>query len=142
MLQDIKGFVYEFCRDQHGSRFIQQKLAVAPPEELMAVYQEVEPHVIPLMQDVFGNYVIQKCFEHGTKVRRHSLSLRHRQLQVECSRYSINHVVVPAVGRVCLTALTDVHPLREVRCYHDVQHKTRKSPLPEGFEPSRVSAYT
>ena len=69
MVQDIKGFVYEFCRDQHGSRFIQQKLADASPEELMAVYQEVEPHVIALMQDVFGNYVIQKCFEHGTKVR-------------------------------------------------------------------------
>ena len=76
VLQDIKGFIYEFCRDQHGSRFIQQKLADAPSEELMAVYQEVEPHIIALMQDVFGNYVIQKCFEHGTKVRRLSCPLK------------------------------------------------------------------
>ena len=88
VLQNITGFVYEFCRDQHGSRFIQQKLADAPPQELMAVYQEVEPHVIALMQDVFGNYVIQKCFEHGTKVRRHSYTLRHRQLQLECRGFS------------------------------------------------------
>ena len=69
LLQDIKGYVFEFCHDQHGSRFIQQKLAEARPEEIMAVYEEVEPHVIALMQDVFGNYVIQKCFEHGTEVR-------------------------------------------------------------------------
>lgn len=68
LLQDIKGFVFEFCRDQHGSRFIQQKLADASAEEIMAVYEEVEPQAITLMQDVFGNYVIQKCFEHGNKV--------------------------------------------------------------------------
>ncbi|KAL0043529.1 hypothetical protein WJX79_007470 [Trebouxia sp. C0005] len=66
-LQDIKGYVHDFCRDQHGSRFIQQKLADASPEEIMAVFEEVEPHAISLMQDVFGNYVIQKCFEHGSK---------------------------------------------------------------------------
>ncbi len=68
MVQDIKGYVHDFCRDQHGSRFIQQKLADALPEEIMAVFEEVQPHAISLMQDVFGNYVIQKCFEHGSKV--------------------------------------------------------------------------
>ncbi len=67
-MQDIKGYVHDFSRDQHGSRFIQQKLADAPPEEIMAVCEEVQPHAISLMQDVFGNYVIQKCFEHGSKV--------------------------------------------------------------------------
>ncbi|KAL3147052.1 hypothetical protein ABBQ38_015016 [Trebouxia sp. C0009 RCD-2024] len=66
-LKDIKGYVFEFCRDQHGSRFIQQKLVDAFPEEIMALFEEVEQDVIPLMQDVFGNYVIQKCFEHGTE---------------------------------------------------------------------------
>lgn len=43
----------------------------------MEVFEEVQPHVITLMQDVFGNYVIQKCFEHGTKVR--GCSLRCKQ---------------------------------------------------------------
>lgn len=70
-LQDIKGFIYEFCRDQHGSRFIQQKLVEGPPEQLMQLYEEIQPHVIALMQDVFGNYVIQKCFEHGSQVSCH-----------------------------------------------------------------------
>jgi pumilio RNA-binding family len=32
--QDIRGYVYDFCKDQFGSRFIQQKLETASPEEV------------------------------------------------------------------------------------------------------------
>jgi pumilio RNA-binding family len=58
VLQDITGFVVEFSGDQHGSRFIQQKLESATPEETQAVFDEIMPaHALPLIQDVFGNYV-------------------------------------------------------------------------------------
>lgn len=46
--------------DQYGSRFIQQKLETATIEEKNMVYQEIMPHALNLMTDVFGNYVIQK----------------------------------------------------------------------------------
>lgn len=46
--------------DQHGSRFIQQKLEVAPPQEKQMIFEEVLPRALNLMTDVFGNYVIQK----------------------------------------------------------------------------------
>jgi pumilio RNA-binding family len=46
--------------DQHGSHFIQQKLEPASPDEKGMVFQEVLPHALTLMTDVFGNYVIQK----------------------------------------------------------------------------------
>lgn len=46
--------------DQHGSRFIQQKLETASAEEKAMVFQEVLPRALTLMTDVFGNYVIQK----------------------------------------------------------------------------------
>lgn len=46
--------------DQHGSRFIQQKLETATPEDKNMVFQEVLPRALTLMTDVFGNYVIQK----------------------------------------------------------------------------------
>ena len=67
-LQDAKGFVFEFCRDQHGSRFIQERLAKASAEEVLALYSEVQPRMLSLMTDVFGNYVIQKFLEHGNQV--------------------------------------------------------------------------
>ncbi|KAG9326690.1 hypothetical protein KVV02_002886 [Mortierella alpina] len=64
-LKDIAGSVVEFSSDQHGSRFIQQKLETATDEEKEMVFEEILPHALQLMTDVFGNYVIQKFFEHG-----------------------------------------------------------------------------
>ncbi|CAM9817269.1 unnamed protein product [Chrysoparadoxa australica] len=65
-LSDLRGHVVEFCRDQHGSRFIQQKLEVASDAEKAAFFDEVFAHAQSLMTDVFGNYVIQKLFDHGS----------------------------------------------------------------------------
>lgn len=63
--QDIVGSIVEFSGDQHGSRFIQQKLETANSEEKQLVFDEILPNALQLMTDVFGNYVIQKFFEHG-----------------------------------------------------------------------------
>lgn len=46
--------------DQHGSRFIQQKLETATVNEKIKIFSEIIPHAHNLMTDVFGNYVIQK----------------------------------------------------------------------------------
>jgi hypothetical protein len=56
--QDIFGYVVEFSGDQHGSRFIQQKLETATSEEKQVIFDEIVPDAaLQLMQDVFGNYV-------------------------------------------------------------------------------------
>lgn len=58
MSQDIRGHVAEFCGDQHGSRFIQQKLESSTDEDKEAVFSELVPSgLLSLMTDVFGNYV-------------------------------------------------------------------------------------
>ncbi|KAG6890682.1 hypothetical protein C0995_005054 [Termitomyces sp. Mi166 len=70
-LKDIFGHAVEFSGDQHGSRFIQQKLETATSEEKQTIFDEIVPtNAFPLMVDVFGNYVIQKLFEHGTQVQK------------------------------------------------------------------------
>lgn len=70
-LRDIFGYIVEFSGDQHGSRFIQQKLETASTEEKQIVFDEIVPdNALQLIQDVFGNYVIQKLFEHGTQVQK------------------------------------------------------------------------
>ncbi|CAG8680008.1 21637_t:CDS:10 [Gigaspora margarita] len=56
--------------DQHGSRFIQQKLETANSEEKQLVFDEILPNALQLMTDVFGNYVIQKFFEHGNQMQK------------------------------------------------------------------------
>ncbi|GMH03151.1 hypothetical protein Nepgr_004990 [Nepenthes gracilis] len=73
-LSDITGHVVELSVDQHGSRFIQQKLENCSFEEKASVFEEVLPHASKLMTDVFGNYVIQKFFEYGTPEQRKELA--------------------------------------------------------------------
>ncbi|KAJ7955817.1 Pumilio-like 5 [Quillaja saponaria] len=73
-LSDIIGHIVEFSADQHGSRFIQQKLESCGVDEKAAVFKEVLPHASKLMTDVFGNYVIQKFFEYGSPEQRKDLA--------------------------------------------------------------------
>uniref|UniRef100_A0A6N2KI29 PUM-HD domain-containing protein n=1 Tax=Salix viminalis TaxID=40686 RepID=A0A6N2KI29_SALVM len=72
-LKSGKGRRFEFA-DQHGSRFIQQKLENCSVEEKASLFKEVLPHASKLMTDVFGNYVIQKVFEYGSMEQRKELA--------------------------------------------------------------------
>ena len=74
-LRDIFGYIVEFSGDQHGSRFIQQKLESATSDEKEIIFNEIVPHnALQLVQDVFGNYVIQKLFEYGTQIQKTALA--------------------------------------------------------------------
>ncbi|KAL3825596.1 hypothetical protein ACJIZ3_021625 [Penstemon smallii] len=73
-LSDVAGHIAEFSVDQHGSRFIQQKLEICSDDEKALVFKEVVLHASKLMTDVFGNYVIQKLFEYGSPEQRKDLA--------------------------------------------------------------------
>lgn len=78
-LRDLTDHVVEFSQDQHGSRFIQQKLERATAQEKQSVFQEILPHAHTLMTDVFGNYVIQKYFEFGSQEQKGQLVQKLRK---------------------------------------------------------------
>ncbi|KAE8369066.1 armadillo-type protein [Aspergillus caelatus] len=73
-LKDIYNHVVEFSGDQHGSRFIQQKLETANSDEKEQVFREIQGDSLQLMTDVFGNYVVQKLFEHGNQTQKKILA--------------------------------------------------------------------
>ncbi|XP_036026488.1 pumilio homolog 2 isoform X3 [Onychomys torridus] len=77
-LRDLIGHIVEFSQDQHGSRFIQQKLERATPAERQMVFHEILQAAYQLMTDVFGNYVIQKFFEFGSLDQKLALATRIR----------------------------------------------------------------
>ncbi|XP_009465578.1 PREDICTED: pumilio homolog 2 isoform X3 [Nipponia nippon] len=77
-LRDLVGHIVEFSQDQHGSRFIQQKLERATPAERQMVFNEILQAAYQLMTDVFGNYVIQKFFEFGSLDQKLALATRIR----------------------------------------------------------------
>lgn len=97
-LTDIYGHVVEFTKDQHGSRFIQQKLPSASSEEKEFVFNELRDISYELMTDVFGNYVIQKFFEHGSTTQKDVL--------LECMKTKIYELSLQMYGcRVVQRAL-------------------------------------
>lgn len=72
-LSDIAGHALEFTRDQHGLRFIQQRLPAALEPEKNLVFAEIRDSAYELMTDVFGNYVVQNFFEHGSPAQHEAL---------------------------------------------------------------------
>jgi len=84
-LSDLIGHIVAFCQDQHGSRFIQQRLEVCTDSEKQLVFDEILPAAQILMTDVFGNYVLQKLFEYGTPNQCESLALLLKGQAVQLS---------------------------------------------------------
>lgn len=72
-LSEMLGNLASYASDQHGSRFIQQRLDCATPLERRALFTELLPIAGDLITDVFGNYVVQKFLEIGTPQQRSQL---------------------------------------------------------------------
>ena len=89
-LKDIFGSTLEFCKDQHGSRFIQQELASVAPSEREVTFNEIRDHILDLSDDVFGNYVIQKFFEFGSDTQKSVLvdKFRGRMQKLSTQMYA------------------------------------------------------
>jgi mRNA-binding protein PUF3 len=107
-LTDIEGHVVEFAGDQHGSRFIQQKLETANSEVKQSVFRELEENALQLMADVFGNYVIQKFFEHGDQTQKKILvgKMKGHVLALATQMYACR-----VVQKVCYLVNIDLQTL-------------------------------
>ena len=124
-LADLVGHVLAFCQDQHGSRFIQQRLEICTDADKQIIYDEIVVAASSLMTDVFGNYVLQKLFEFGTPDHCEGLA---RMLENQCVQLSMHmygcRVVQRAleyVGTDRLVALVSEfeNPPILLRCVHD-----------------------
>jgi len=85
----IEGHVVEFCQDQNGSRFIQQRLELGDRLEQDVVVREILPSIRRLRNDVFGNYVVQKLLDFGSPQVRASIrdTLEGEMLQLSLQMY-------------------------------------------------------
>ncbi|WVQ98978.1 hypothetical protein IAU59_006110 [Kwoniella sp. CBS 9459] len=121
-LRDIFGHVVEFSGDQHGSRFIQQKLTEANPEDRQKLFDEIMPNAYQLMTDVFGNYVTQKMFELGDQLQKAALAkkMEGHVLQLSMQTYgcrvvqkALEHVLIEQQAK--LVSELEPHILECVR---------------------------
>ncbi|KAI0983025.1 hypothetical protein GJ496_008882 [Pomphorhynchus laevis] len=115
-IRDVVNYYVEFSMDQHGSRFIQQKLERASPSEKDMVFREIISSAYSLMTDVFGNYVIQKFFEHG--------AAEHRLRLAECINGQVINLALQMYGcRVIQKALESVPLEIQIRIARELDGK-------------------
>lgn len=139
-LRDIFDHIAEFSGDQHGSRFIQTKLETANSDEKDRVFREIEINANALMLDVFGNYVIQKFFEHGDQTHKKILAnkMRGQVLQLSLQMYgcrvvqkALDHVLVDQQAQ--LIGELEGHVLKCVKDQngnHVIQKAIERCPAP------------
>lgn len=102
-LKDVYGHIVEFCGDRDPSKFLQTKLETANSEEKEHVFNEVLPNALRLMKDCFGNYVIQKLFEHcdqkqkktlADKMKGHVVELSNSQYGCRVVQKALEHILI------------------------------------------------
>ncbi|KAF2286308.1 hypothetical protein GH714_013736 [Hevea brasiliensis] len=62
-VDEVTGRVYLMAKDQHGCRFLQRKFSEGTPQDVEKIFLEVIDHIVELMTDPFGNYLVQKLIE-------------------------------------------------------------------------------
>lgn len=124
-LKELSSHIVAFCQDQHGSRFIQQRLEVCSEGDKQLVFDEVLPSAHVLMTDVFGNYVLQKLFEYGGPEQCESLAaiLRGQAVALSMQMYGCR-VVQKALEYVSRERLVELvrefeAPQALIDCVHD-----------------------
>jgi hypothetical protein len=87
--------VMTVAKDQNGCRFLQRKFDEGGPAAIQAVLPEVLEHLIDLMMDPFGNYLVQKLLDRCSEEQR---------LAVRCRRQAVGLPVAPEQCDACLAA--------------------------------------
>lgn len=115
IVASCSGHIVDFCQDQNGSRFIQQRLEVGNNAEKEVVMKEVLPAVRRLRIDVFGNYVVQKLLDFGTAKMKEDMreTMRGEMLELSLQMYGCR------VVQKALEALDDADVLRLLAEFHN-----------------------
>ncbi|PON63845.1 Coatomer beta subunit [Parasponia andersonii] len=62
-LAEVEGYIGSIAKDQHGCRFLQTMLLEGTPDDVQTIYNEIIEHVVELMMNQFGNYLMQKLLD-------------------------------------------------------------------------------
>ena len=83
--------------DQQASIFLQQKLKVSPAEMKHELIDAIIAQAYPLMINRFGNFLVQRCLEHGTieQVNAIANTIRGKTLELSMDAFGC-HVIQKA----------------------------------------------
>ncbi|KAK4764180.1 hypothetical protein SAY87_013618 [Trapa incisa] len=59
----VNNNTHDMAKDQHWCRFLQRKISEGGPKDVEKVFTGIIDHIMELMTDPFGNYLVQKLLE-------------------------------------------------------------------------------
>lgn len=89
-LSEAQGYIYHIAKDQHGCRFLQRMFDEGTSRDVQIIYNEIIDHVVELMMNPFGNYLMQKLLEVCNEEQRSNILFRVTEQPGELVRISLN----------------------------------------------------
>ncbi|XP_062025885.1 putative pumilio homolog 7, chloroplastic [Rosa rugosa] len=75
-LTEVQGYIYFLAKDQHGCRFLQRMLDEGTLQDVQLIFDRIINHVLELMTDPFGNYLMQKFLDMCNEQQRMQFVLK------------------------------------------------------------------
>lgn len=94
-LEEIVGQIYPLTKYQAGCRFLQKKLEEQPdPVHVSLVFNEVYEHLVELMTDPYGQYLVPKLMFYCDKAQRQAIvtKIAPKIASFACHTYGIHGV--------------------------------------------------
>ncbi|KAK8668828.1 hypothetical protein V6N13_106274 [Hibiscus sabdariffa] len=89
-LAEARGYIYLIAKDQHGCRFLQRVFDEGSQLDVQIIFKEIIDHVVELMMNPFGNYLMQKLLEVCNEEQRVQILLMVTEEPGELVKISLN----------------------------------------------------
>ncbi|KAE9605479.1 putative armadillo-like helical, pumilio, RNA binding domain-containing protein [Lupinus albus] len=89
-LAEVRGNIHLIAKDQYGCRFLQRVFDEGTPEDVQEIFNEIINHVVELMMNPFGNYLMQKLLDVCTEEQRTRMLLIITEEPGQLVRISLN----------------------------------------------------
>ncbi|XP_059637972.1 putative pumilio homolog 7, chloroplastic [Cornus florida] len=89
-LAELQGYMYLLAKDQQGCRFLQSIFEEGTHQDKQIVFNEIINHVVELMINPFGNYLMQKLLDVCNEEQRTQIVFMVTEEPRELVRISLN----------------------------------------------------
>lgn len=105
-LADVRGYIYSMAKDQNGCRFLQRVFDEGNFLDLQIIFEEVIDHIVELMMEQFGNYLVQKLLNVCTEEQRIQILLMVTEEPGQLVRVCLNTYGTRVVQKLIETLKT------------------------------------
>ncbi|XP_071714958.1 putative pumilio homolog 8, chloroplastic [Rutidosis leptorrhynchoides] len=89
-LTEAQRYIFSMAKDQHGCRLLQKIFDDGNPKHVQIVFDEIIGHVIELMINPFGNYLMQKLLDVCNEEQRMQILMKITHEPRELVQISLN----------------------------------------------------